>query len=118
MAKKLTKAQLEARLAELEASTTAEPEQSAKTTNVKIPAWMATSKSEVIGLDGSAGRKFYVTIARRDGESSAPVHSEKANGGKGGPAKARRFDPDTLAYILDNVDEMRKLVTTAQELNA
>jgi hypothetical protein len=119
MASKLTKAQLEAKLAELTAGDAAETAPAeAKASTVKIPAWMGTSKTETIGLDATAGKKFYVTVARRDGESDAPVHSAKANAGKGGPAKARRFDPATLAFILDNEKQMRSLIASANKLNA
>ncbi len=112
-----TKAQLEAQLAELAAQvgTTEPTPKEAK--RVKIPAWAASSKSEVIGVDTSTGNA-YVCVARRDGDSPSPRHSEKANGGKGGPAKARRFAPETLAYILDNADQMRKLITACEKLNA
>lgn len=109
----LTKKQLEEKLAALEADTTpakAEP----KARKVSIPAFAATAKSEVIGLT-STGRRYMVCVAERDGESSAPKASEASSDGL---RKSRKFTPETLAYILDHEDEMRKLLASAAKLNA
>jgi len=109
-----TKAQLEAQLAELQAAS-GKSEKSSTPKNVKIPAWAATSPSEVIGLDTTTGNP-YICVARRDGESNAPKIATGGQHAGVGPAKARRFSPDTLAFILDHADDMRKLIDTAAKL--
>lgn len=114
-----TKAQMEARireevLAEVKTEQTTEAKPKRK---VAIPAWAATSPQEVIGVDATTGRA-YICVARRDGDSPSPkIATGGAHAGVG-PAKARRFTPDTLAYILDHEKEMRKLIDAAAKLNA
>ena len=113
-----TKAELEKQLAELQAQTGAtEKDAKPKGKKVAIPAWAASSASEVIGIDTTTGNP-YVCAARRDGDSPSPkIATGGAHAGVG-PAKARRFSPDTLAYILDNEKEMRKLIETCAKLSA
>ena len=112
-----TKAQMEARIREeVLAEAKAEEPTPTKKSRVKIPAFAATSPSEVIGLGAYAGNgTFRVIVAARDGEAAAPRHSEKSGYGV---AKAKPLTPETVAYILDHEDEMRKLIATCEKLNA
>lgn len=111
-----TKAQMEARIRDEVAAELAKPAAKAepKGRKVSIPAFAATSKSEVIGLT-STGKRYMVCVAERDGESSAPKASDAAADGL---RKSRKFTPETLAFILDHEDEMRKLIASAAKLNA
>lgn len=109
-----TKAQMEARIkAEVLAEVTPAKEAKPKGRKVAIPAFAATAPHEVIGLT-STGSRWLVCVAERDGESNAPKGSDKSADGL---RKSRKFTPDTLAYILDHADEMRKLIDTASKLN-
>jgi hypothetical protein len=99
-------------LAEAKAETTTEAKPKRK---VAIPAWAASAPQEVIGIDTTTGNP-YVCVARRDGDSPSPkIATGGAHAGVG-PAKARRFSPETLAYILDHEKEMRKLIDTCAKL--
>lgn len=113
-----TKAQMEARIREeVLAEASAKPQPKPKARKVAIPAWAASSPQEVIGIDTTTGNP-YVCVARRDGDSPSPkIATGGAHAGVG-PAKARRFSPATLAYILDHEDEMRKLIATCEKLSA
>lgn len=110
----MTKKELEAQLAELKASQgTASPEP--KRSKVSIPAFAASSPSEVIGVASYGGNGNYrVVVAARDGESQAPKPSEKSGYGI---AKARPLTPETIAWILDNESSARKLIATCEKLN-